>query len=83
MYPACGVCAYRAVKLSASLMKKAMAKRIRCTILYATETGRSQQFAKQLGELFKHSFDARVSEQHFIVVLHLSTLQLNIPVFLL
>ena len=57
---------FRAVKLSANLMKRAMAKRIRCTILYATETGHAHQFAKQLAELFKHTFDARVSQLHVI-----------------
>ncbi|CAF0772283.1 unnamed protein product [Brachionus calyciflorus] len=50
----------RAVKFSAKLMGKALAKRIKCTILYATETGKSERFAKTLSELFKHAFDARI-----------------------
>jgi len=50
----------RAVKFSAKLMGKALAKRVKCTILYATETGKSERFAKNLAEIFKHSFDAKV-----------------------
>ncbi|RNA17686.1 Nitric oxide brain [Brachionus plicatilis] len=50
----------RAVKFSAKLMGKAMAKRIKCTILYATETGKSERFAKTLSDLFKHAFDPRI-----------------------
>ena len=42
-------------------MGKALAKRVKCTILYATETGKSEQFAKSLAEIFKHAFDARVN----------------------
>lgn len=52
---------FRAVKFSTKLMGKALAKRIKCTILYATETGRSERFAKTLCEVFKHAFDAKVS----------------------
>ncbi len=48
------------MKFSAKLMGKALAKRIKCTILYATETGKSERFAKLLSELFKHAFDAKV-----------------------
>jgi len=50
----------RAVKFSAKLMGKALAKRVKCTILYATETGKSERFAKSLAEIFKHAFDAKV-----------------------
>ena len=42
-------------------MGKAMAKRIKCTILYATETGKSERFAKALSDLFKHAFDPKVN----------------------
>jgi sulfite reductase alpha subunit-like flavoprotein len=49
----------RAVKFSAKLMGKALAKRVKCTILYATETGKSERFAKSLAEIFKHSFNAK------------------------
>ncbi|ELU07757.1 hypothetical protein CAPTEDRAFT_221339 [Capitella teleta] len=50
----------RAVKLSASLMNNALTKRVCCTILFATETGKSENFASQLAELFKHAFNPRV-----------------------
>ncbi|CAL1537369.1 unnamed protein product [Lymnaea stagnalis] len=50
----------RAVKFSASLMSKALANRIRCTILFASETGKSQLFAERLQETFKMTFDAKV-----------------------
>ena len=54
-------CLHRAVKFSAKLMGKALARRVKCTILYATETGKSERFAKLLAEIFKHAFDAKVS----------------------
>eukprot|EP00794_Sanderia_malayensis_P014342 gene14341-15838_t len=50
----------KAVKLSAKLMGEAMAKRHKATILYATETGKSESYAKNLGELFSHAFDPKV-----------------------
>ncbi|XP_060064662.1 nitric oxide synthase 1-like [Ylistrum balloti] len=50
----------RAVKFSAKLMNKALARRVKCTILYATETGKSERFANTLCEIFKHGFDAKV-----------------------
>lgn len=40
-----------------------MAKRVKATILYATETGKSQVYAKTLCEIFKHAFDAKVLSQ--------------------
>lgn len=43
-------------------MGQAMAKRVKATILYATETGKSQAYAKTLCEIFKHAFDAKVRE---------------------
>ncbi|XP_072909368.1 nitric oxide synthase, inducible-like [Hemitrygon akajei] len=42
------------------LMKKTMAKRTKATILYATETGKSETFAKQLSTLFNGAFNAKV-----------------------
>lgn len=51
---------HRAVKFSAKLMGQAMAKRVKATILFATETGKSQDYAKTLCEIFKHAFDAKV-----------------------
>nr|KAI8753849.1 nitric oxide synthase [Biomphalaria glabrata] len=50
----------RAVKFSAKLMGKALARRVKCTILFATETGKSERFANTLCEIFKHAFDAKV-----------------------
>uniref|UniRef100_A0AAY4C6T2 nitric-oxide synthase (NADPH) n=1 Tax=Denticeps clupeoides TaxID=299321 RepID=A0AAY4C6T2_9TELE len=50
----------KAVKFSAKLMGQAMAKRVKATILFATETGKSQEYAKTLCEIFKHAFDAKV-----------------------
>ena len=51
------------MKFSAKLMGQAMAKRVKATILYATETGKSQVYAKTLCEIFKHAFDAKVLSQ--------------------
>lgn len=42
-------------------MDKQLQKRVKCTILYATETGKSEGFAKSLTEIFKHSFNAQVN----------------------
>lgn len=53
---------YRAVKFSAKLMGQALAKRVKATILYASETGKSQVCAKTLCEIFKHAFDAKVAK---------------------
>lgn len=53
--PACS-----AVKISASLMGTVMAKRVKATILYGSETGRAQSYAQQLGRLFRKAFDPRV-----------------------
>ena len=51
----------RAVKFSAKLMARALATRTKCTIMYATETGKSETFAQQLREIFMHAFDVRVT----------------------
>ncbi|GAV04593.1 hypothetical protein RvY_14857-1 [Ramazzottius varieornatus] len=50
----------RAVKFSAKLMAKALARRIRATIIYATETGKSERYAKTLFDVFKYGFDVNV-----------------------
>ena len=55
----------RAVKFSAKLMGKAMAKRMKATILYATETGKSETYAKKLSSIFNHAFDAKVRHTSF------------------
>ncbi|XP_076845953.1 nitric oxide synthase 1 isoform X2 [Brachyhypopomus gauderio] len=61
----------KAVKFSAKLMGQAMAKRVKATILYATETGKSQDYAKTLCEIFKHAFDAKVMSMEDYDVVHL------------
>ncbi|XP_043923547.1 nitric oxide synthase, brain-like [Protopterus annectens] len=45
-----------AVKFSAKLMSQAMSRRVKATILYATETGKSETYAKMLCEVFKLAF---------------------------
>ncbi|KAK6625189.1 hypothetical protein RUM43_005480 [Polyplax serrata] len=50
----------RAVKFTSRLFGKALSKRIKATILYATETGKSETFSKTLFELFGHAFNAQV-----------------------
>uniref|UniRef100_A0A4W3HVV9 nitric-oxide synthase (NADPH) n=1 Tax=Callorhinchus milii TaxID=7868 RepID=A0A4W3HVV9_CALMI len=61
----------RAVKFSAKLMGQAMAKRVKATILYATETGKSHAYAKTLCEIFKHAFDAKVRGMDDYDIVHL------------
>ncbi|EDV29685.1 uncharacterized protein TRIADDRAFT_19964 [Trichoplax adhaerens] len=48
------------VVVSTDLMGKVLAKRIRATILYATETGTSERYAKMLKKLLDIKFDAKV-----------------------
>ncbi|XP_038647078.1 nitric oxide synthase, brain [Scyliorhinus canicula] len=61
----------KAVKFSAKLMAHVMAKRVNATILYATETGKSQDYAKTLCEIFKHAFDAKVVAMEEYDIVHL------------
>uniref|UniRef100_A0A8C1A258 Nitric oxide synthase n=1 Tax=Cyprinus carpio carpio TaxID=630221 RepID=A0A8C1A258_CYPCA len=49
-----------AVLFSQTLIKSALAKRVRCTVLYATETGKSQTFAKKLNTMMNCAFSSRV-----------------------
>lgn len=51
----------RAVKFTSKLFGRALSRRIKATILFATETGKSEQYAKQLGELLSHAFNAQVT----------------------
>lgn len=53
----------RAVKFTSKLFGRALSKRIKATILYATETGKSEHYAKELGTIFGHAFNAQVSLQ--------------------
>ncbi|KAI8435227.1 hypothetical protein MSG28_003583 [Choristoneura fumiferana] len=50
----------RAVKFTSKLFGRALSKRIKATVLYATETGKSEQYAKELGVIFGHAFNAQV-----------------------
>ena len=52
----------RAVMFTSSLMKKVLARRYKCTVLYATETGKSETFAKTVNEIFKFAFDTKVQQ---------------------
>jgi len=42
------------------MMLKAMSKRVKATILYATETGKSQLYAEQLKGVLNYAFNAKV-----------------------
>ncbi|XP_015277399.1 PREDICTED: nitric oxide synthase, inducible [Gekko japonicus] len=50
----------KAVFFASSLMRRAAAARIKVTILYATETGRSETLAHHLGDLFSCAFSPKV-----------------------
>lgn len=67
-----------AVKFSAKLMGQAMARRVKATILYATETGRSETYAQKLCNIFAYAFDPRVvcMDQYDMVYLVHETLVL-------
>lgn len=50
----------RAVEFSSALMVQALARRVRVTILYATETGRAQTLAQKLCTVFSTTFNPKV-----------------------
>ncbi|XP_062815325.1 nitric oxide synthase, inducible [Anolis carolinensis] len=50
----------KAVLFASALMRKAVALRIQATVLYATETGKSETLAHNLGDLFNCAFNAKV-----------------------
>ncbi|XP_010640644.1 nitric oxide synthase, inducible isoform X1 [Fukomys damarensis] len=50
----------RAVLFASVLMRKMMASRVRVTILFATETGKSEALAQDLGALFSRAFNPKV-----------------------
>ncbi|RVE54796.1 hypothetical protein evm_000563 [Chilo suppressalis] len=50
----------RAIRFTSKLYGRALSKRIKATILYATETGKSEQYAKELGSIFGHAFNVQV-----------------------
>lgn len=65
---------FRAVKFTSKLFGRALSRRIKATILYATETGKSEQYAKQLVELLGHAFNAQVIGNHSIIIYYSSKL---------
>ncbi|KFV65861.1 Nitric oxide synthase, endothelial, partial [Dryobates pubescens] len=67
-----------AVKISAKLMGHMMARRVKATILYATETGKSQSYAWNLCQLFQRAFDPKVlcMDEYDVVSLEHETLVL-------
>nr|CAD7260092.1 unnamed protein product [Timema shepardi] len=50
----------RAVKFTSKLFGHALSRRIKATVLYATETGKSEIYAKKLNEIFGHAFNSQV-----------------------
>ncbi|XP_054565257.1 nitric oxide synthase, inducible [Eptesicus fuscus] len=50
----------KAVLFASMLMRKTMASRVRATILFATETGKSETLAQDLGALFSCAFNPKV-----------------------
>lgn len=54
-----------AVKISAKLMGHMMARRVKATILYATETGKSRTYAWNLCQLFRRAFDPKVIRERW------------------
>ncbi|KAK2831745.1 hypothetical protein Q7C36_016831 [Tachysurus vachellii] len=50
----------KAVVFSQILMQSALKKRVPCTILFATETGKSQTFAKKLKSMLSSAFNPRL-----------------------
>uniref|UniRef100_A0A8C0RKD0 Nitric oxide synthase n=1 Tax=Canis lupus familiaris TaxID=9615 RepID=A0A8C0RKD0_CANLF len=50
----------KAVLFASMLMRKTMASRVRVTILFATETGKSETLARDLGALFSCAFHPKV-----------------------
>ncbi|XP_069802274.1 nitric oxide synthase, inducible isoform X1 [Dendropsophus ebraccatus] len=50
----------KAVLFASTLMWKSMTARTKATILFATETGKSETFAKKLHSLFSYAFNTKV-----------------------
>ncbi|XP_070623244.1 nitric oxide synthase 3 isoform X1 [Erythrolamprus reginae] len=65
-----------AVKISAKLMGHVMAQRVKATILYASETGKSKAYAFNLKELFQSAFAPKVMclDEYDVVSLEHETL---------
>lgn len=54
------VYSHRAVLFASVLMRKVMASRVRATVLFATETGKSEALARDLAALFSYAFNTKV-----------------------
>lgn len=50
----------RAVKFTSKLFGKALSRRIKATILFATETGKSERFANKLAQAFSYAFNVHL-----------------------
>uniref|UniRef100_A0A8C7TJA0 Nitric oxide synthase, inducible n=1 Tax=Oncorhynchus mykiss TaxID=8022 RepID=A0A8C7TJA0_ONCMY len=50
----------RAALFSSILMSRVLANRVRCTVLYATETGKSQTLAQRLNSMLNCAFNCRL-----------------------
>lgn len=50
----------RAVKFTSKLFGKALSRRIKATILFATETGKSERFANKLAQTFSYAFNVHL-----------------------
>ncbi|CAO2644413.1 Nitric oxide synthase, inducible [Lemmus lemmus] len=50
----------KAVFFASMLMRKVMASRVRATVLFATETGKSEALARDLAVLFSYAFNTKV-----------------------
>lgn len=71
------------------LMRKTMASRVRATILFATETGKSETLAQDLGALFSCAFNPKVTSSaghgpfsvctDKLAKVHMVALLLNVP----
>lgn len=59
----------RAVKFTSKLFGRALSRRIKATVLYATETGTSRMYAEKLGELLGHAFHSQVLILDFFMFL--------------
>lgn len=52
---------FRVVSVLHRMISKVTVNRVQATILFASETGKSEAFAKRLHAVFRSSFNARVS----------------------
>ncbi|XP_069769355.1 nitric oxide synthase 1-like [Narcine bancroftii] len=68
----------KAVEFSTKLMSQAMARRVKVTILYATETGKSETLARKLCHIFEKAFNPKLlrMDEYDIINLEHETLVL-------